>query len=190
MQDNLSTCQWCVNDRLYQQYHDQEWGVPVYEDSRLFELLVLEGAQAGLSWITVLRKRERYRQVFDQFDPEKIARYNQQKVAELLKDRGIIRNRLKIQSAINNATAYLKIIERGETFSNYIWQFVDGRVIQNRVQTEADIATESTESVAMSKQLKKDGFSFVGPTICYAFMQAAGMVNDHLIDCFRYRQLC
>lgn len=187
---NLSTdvvrCGWCGTDELYCQYHDDEWGVPVYDDQKMFEFLTLEGAQAGLSWITVLRKREAYRKAFDNFDPVKIARYSEARKARLLQNPGIIRNRLKIESVVRNARAYLDMQEKGESFSEFLWQFVDGKPKQNRRRTLADIPASTPESDAMSKALKKRGFNFVGTTICYAHMQATGMVNDHLISCHRY----
>ena len=180
-------CEWCGIDPLYQRYHDEEWGVPLYDDKKLFEFLILEGAQAGLSWITVLRKRESYRTAFDHFDPEKIAAYDQHKICQLMENPGIIRNRLKIEATISNAQAYLKIKDSGVNFSDYVWQFTEGKIIQNAFQRLAEIPAETDISKSMSKQLKKDGFKFVGPTICYAFMQATGMVNDHVITCPRYR---
>lgn len=187
---NLSTdvvrCGWCGTDELYCQYHDEEWGVPVYDDQKMFEFLTLEGAQAGLSWITVLRKREAYRKAFDNFDPVKIARYSEARKAKLLQNPGIIRNRLKIESVVRNARAYLDMQEKGESFSEFLWQFVDGKPKQNRRRTLADIPASTPESDAMSKALKKRGFNFVGTTICYAHMQATGMVNDHLISCHRH----
>ncbi len=181
-------CSWCEGDALYEQYHDEEWGVPTYDDRELFEILNLEGAQAGLSWITVLRKREHYRKVFDGFDPEKIARYDQAKREELLADPGIIRNKLKVNAFIVNAQLYLEMQARavageGPTFSEYIWSFVDGKPIINHPKSLADVPGNTPESDAMSKALKKLGFKFVGSTICYAFMQAAGLVNDHVVDC-------
>lgn len=184
-----SRCAWCGSDPLYVQYHDEEWGVPVYDDQLLFAKLVLDGAQAGLSWITILRKRENYWQAFDQFDPEKIARYDEAKIAELLQNPGIVRNRLKVRSAVKNAQGYLAIQEQYGSFSDFLWQFVEGRPIQNAWQSLSEIPAETAESQAMSKALKKQGFSFVGPTIVYAFMQAVGMVNDHVVDCFRYEQV-
>ncbi len=183
-----SRCSWCGNDPLYVKYHDEEWGVPIYDDQLLFAKLILDGAQAGLSWITILRKRENYWQAFDQFDPEKIARYDDAKIAELLQNPGIVRNRLKVNAAVKNAKGFLKIQEEQGSFSDFLWQFVDGQPIQNRWQTMGDIPTETKESQAMSKALKKQGFSFVGPTIVYAFMQAVGMVNDHIVTCFRYEE--
>ncbi len=178
-------CEWCGTDPLYVAYHDEEWGVPEFDDRQLFAKLILDGAQAGLSWITILRKRENYWAAFDGFDPEKIARYDEQKIAELLQNPGIVRNRLKVQSAVKNAQGFLQIMEEHGSFSDYLWQFVDGRPIQNPWRTLADFPAETAESQAMSKGLKSYGFNFVGPTICYAFMQAVGMVNDHVIDCFR-----
>ena len=183
-------CGWCgTTDPLYIRYHDEEWGVPEFDDQRLFAKLILDGAQAGLSWITILRKRENYWAAFDQFDPAKIARYDEAKIAELLQNPGIVRNRLKVQSAVKNARGYLEIMEKEGSFSRFLWDFVDGAPIQNSWQHLSDVPAETAESQAMSKALKKRGFSFVGPTIVYAFMQAVGMVNDHLIDCFRYREV-
>lgn len=181
-------CQWVSNDELYQQYHDQEWGVPVYDDHKLFEMINLEGAQAGLSWITVLKKRAHYRKVFDGFDAQKIANYDQAKREELLADPGIIRNKLKVNAFIVNAQLYLEMQadEASPSFSEYLWSFVDGTPIINARKTHADVPVTTAESDAMSKSLKKKGFKFVGSTICYAFMQAAGMVNDHTIDCTFY----
>ncbi len=185
---DIIRCQWCSNDELYQQYHDQEWGVPVYDDRELFEMLNLEGAQAGLSWITVLKKRAHYRKVFDGFNPEKIAKYDQAKREELLADPGIIRNKLKVNAFIVNAQLYLDMQadKASPSFSEYLWSFVDGKPIVNARKTFADVPVTTAESDAMSKSLKKKGFKFVGSTICYAFMQATGMVNDHTIDCAYY----
>ncbi len=183
----LGRCDWCLGDDLYLDYHDKEWGSPLYDDKKLFEFLVLEGAQAGLSWITVLRKRENYSAAFDQFDPEKIARYSEKKIHHLLQDAGIIRNKLKINSAINNARRYLEISSTG-SFSDYIWRFVDGKPVQNSRLTMADVPATTETSDIMAKTLKQAGFNFVGSTICYAFMQATGMVNDHLVGCFRHKQ--
>lgn len=185
----LSRCEWAGSDPLYIAYHDTEWGVPVHGDRLLFEFLVLEGAQAGLSWITVLRKRERYREVFDRFDPEKVAKYTKRKIEKLLQDPGIIRNRLKVASAIRNAKAFLKVVEEFGSFDRYIWQFTNGQPVQNRWKTMKDIPAETAASRAMSKDLKERGFNFVGPTICYAHMQATGMVNDHVVSCFRFREV-
>ena len=182
-------CSWCSDDPLYQQYHDQEWAVPVTDDQALFEFLVLEGAQAGLAWITILRKRANYRQAFDQFDIEKVAGYSDQKIAALLLNKGIVRNRLKVNSARSNAQAVLKIQQQFGSFSQYLWAFVDGKTLHNHFQSIADVPAETALSKTISKDLKKRGFSFVGPTIIYAFMQAVGMVNDHTTDCFRYQQL-
>jgi len=184
----VTRCGWCSDDGLYQQYHDQEWGVPVYDDRELFEMLNLEGAQAGLSWITVLKKRAHYRKVFDGFDPEKIAKYDQTKREELLGDAGIIRNKLKVNAFIVNAQLYLDMQADAScpSFSEYLWSFVDGKPIINARKSLAEVPVTTGESDAMSKSLKKLGFKFVGSTICYAFMQAAGMVNDHTIDCAYY----
>lgn len=182
-------CAWCLGNPVYEKYHDEEWGVPCYDDLKLFEFLLLEGAQAGLSWITVLKKREAYREAFDHFQPEKIARYDDRDIERLLANPGIIRNRLKVQSAINNAQAYLRILASGRSFSDYLWQFVDGVPVQNRFHTLDEVPAATVASERMSKTLKKDGFSFVGSTICYAFMQATGMVNDHLVSCPRHQQL-
>ena len=179
-------CPWCTGFDLYRQYHDEEWGVPLRDDRALFELLNLEGAQAGLSWSTVLKKREHYRQVFDGFQPEIIARYDETKVAALLADPGIIRNRAKVAATIQNAKVFLSLKELGQSFSETLWQFVDGQPIQNSWQSMSEVPTSTPQAVAMSKALQKIGFKFVGPTICYAFMQASGMVNDHLVSCPRY----
>jgi len=181
-------CAWAGNDPLYQQYHDQEWGVPCRDDRNLFEFLLLEGAQAGLSWITVLRKREHYREVFDQFDPEKIARYDQHKIQQLLADPGIIRNRLKIMSAINNARLFIEIQKEYGSFSDFIWDFTDGTTKVNHWISADQVPATTAQSDRMSKALKRRGFKFVGSTICYAYMQATGMVNDHTLDCFRHPQ--
>jgi DNA-3-methyladenine glycosylase I len=181
-------CPWARDD-LARRYHDEEWGVPLHDDHRLFEFIVLEGAQAGLSWDTILRKRDRYREAFDNFDPAIVARYNQRKIERLLSDTGIVRNRLKIASAIANARAFLKAKDEFATFDKYIWQFVDGAPVRNAWKAHKEVPAETPQAVAMSKDLRKRGFNFVGPTICYAFMQAVGMVNDHLVDCFRYREI-
>ncbi len=185
----LKRCSWCGDDPLYVRYHDEEWGIPLHDDQKLFELLMLECAQAGLSWITVLRKRENYRAAFDNFDPQKMLRYDQKKIESLLANPGIVRNRLKVQSAITNARAYLDIVEAYGSFDQFVWQFVDGKPIRNKVRSIADIQASTLQSDRMSKELKKCGFKFVGSTICYAFMQASGMVNDHLTTCFRYKQM-
>jgi DNA-3-methyladenine glycosylase I len=182
-------CRWAGTDPLYIRYHDEEWGVPLHDDRKLFEFLLLEGAQAGLSWITILKKRENYRNAFDNFNPEKIARYDADKIRSLLSDTGIVRNRLKIQSAVQNAKAFLAVQKEFGSFDSYIWQFTDGKPLKNRRKTPEDIPSETKESLAMSKDLKKRGFKFAGPTICYAFMQAVGMVNDHTADCFRYNEI-
>ena len=182
-------CTWCGTDPLYVRYHDREWGVPVRRDRKLFEFIILEGAQAGLSWITVLRKRENYRKAFAGFDPEKVARFSRRKIESLLRDPGIIRNRLKVESAVTNARAFLDVQEEFGSFSRYQWGFVDGRPLQNRRRTLKDLPARTDVSDAFSKDLKKRGFRFVGSTIVYAHMQAAGMVNDHTRDCFRYREL-
>ena len=187
-QTSLIRCPWAQNT-LNIPYHDEEWGVPVHDDVKLFEFIILEGAQAGLSWDTILQKRARYREVFDGFDPEKIARYSKQNVRALLKDAGIIRNRLKIESAIGNAKAFLQVQEEFSTFDSYIWRFVGGSPKQNAWKTHKRVPPRTPESDAMSKDLRKRGFRFVGSTICYAFMQATGMVNDHLLSCFRYHEL-
>jgi DNA-3-methyladenine glycosylase I len=179
-------CGWARGDR-YIAYHDEEWGVPLHDDGALFELLILEGAQAGLSWSTILNKRDRYRKVFDGFDARKMARYGERKVAALLEDEGIVRNRLKVNAAVTNAKAFLAVGKKFGTFDAYIWSFVGGRVIQNRWSDKVPARTEQSD--AMSKDLRKRGFTFAGSTICYAFMQAAGMVNDHLVSCFRHAEL-
>jgi DNA-3-methyladenine glycosylase I len=182
-------CPWAGDDPLYQAYHDREWGVPVHDDRQLFEFLILEGAQAGLSWITILRKREAYRNAFDGFDPEAVARYDAGRVASLLTNAGIVRNRLKIASAISNAGCFLEVQSAFGSFDEYIWRFVDGQPRVNHWRQMAEVPAETPESTAMSRDLKARGFRFVGPTICYAFMQAVGMVNDHLVDCFRHAEL-
>jgi len=182
-------CWWCGDDELYQHYHDHEWGRPVHDDRELFEFLCLEGAQAGLSWITILRKREHYREVFDRFDADKIARYDDAKIASLLQDPGIVRNRLKVNGFVKNARAYLEMRQQGISLDTYFWDYVDGEPLQNDRASMADVPATTELSDAMAKDLKKRGFTFVGSTICYAFMQAAGLVNDHLTDCFRHQQL-
>ncbi len=184
-----SRCGWSVKDADYIRYHDEEWGVPVYDDRKLFEFLILEGAQAGLSWITILKRRENYRKAFSGFDPKKVARYTPKKIASLLQNAGIIRNRLKIHSAVSNAKAFLKIQEEFGSFSNYQWRFVGGKPLCNKRKTLKDLPAKTQESDAFSKDLKKRGFSFVGSTIIYAHMQAVGMVNDHVVTCFRYKPL-
>ena len=182
-------CSWSGTDPLYISYHDEEWGVPVHDDRVLFEFLILEGAQAGLSWSTILRKRDAYRRAFDRFDPRRVARYDTRKVAALLADAGIVRNRAKIQSAIKNATAFLEVQVEFGSFDAYQWRFVGGRPVQNRRRTVREIPARSRQSDAMSKDLKARGFTFVGSTILYAHMQATGMVNDHVVDCFRHREV-
>ncbi len=181
-------CSWCGDDPLYVQYHDEEWGVPLYDDDTLFEFLMLEGAQAGLAWITVLRKREGYRAVFDNFNAEKIARYTDKKLDRILTDARIIRNRLKVYSARQNARAFLDVQEEWGSFSDYMWHFVDGEPIVNRFKGMGDLPASTPLSDQISKDLKKRGFNFVGSTIVYAHMQATGMVNDHIVDCFRHRE--
>ena len=181
-------CPWARGER-YEAYHDLEWGVPLHDDRLLFEHLILDGAQAGLSWSTILNKRENYRVAFDRFDPAVVARYGEAKVKSLLSDAGIVRNRLKILSAIDNARGFLAIQEEFGSFDAYVWQFVDGTVVQNRWATLAEVPSSTPQSDALSKDLKRRGFRFVGTTICYAFMQASGLVNDHLVGCFRHPQL-
>ena len=182
-------CAWTGSDALYQSYHDTEWGVPLHDDRRLFEFLILEGAQAGLSWITILRKRDNYRAAFDDFDAARIAAYDTNKIESLLQDAGIVRNRLKVQSAIINAQKFLDVQDEFGSFDQFIWQFVDGKTMQSNRRSLADIPSSTAESDAMSKELKRRGFKFVGTTICYAHMQATGMVNDHTTDCFRHGEL-
>lgn len=189
MTTNKTRCEWCTGSDIEVDYHDQEWGVPLHDDQRLFEFLILEGAQAGLSWITILKKREHYRKVFDQFDPLLVAEYTDKKIERLLTDAGIVRNRLKVSSAVSNARLFLEVQAEFGSFDQYIWQFTDGKVIDNGCRSHSAIPANSVESDAMSKDMKKRGFRFVGTTICYAFMQATGMVNDHTTDCFRYPQV-
>ena len=184
-----SRCSWSSTDPLYRKYHDTEWGVPLHNDRRLFEFLILDGAQAGLSWFTILKKRQNYRKAFDHFDPHKIAGYDIRKVSELLSNEGIVRNKLKINAAIQNAVSFLAVQKEFGSFDNYIWRFVGGETIKNKWYTLEEIPAQTPESAAMSADLKKRGFKFVGPTICYAFMQAAGLVNDHVVDCFRYEEV-
>lgn len=186
MAKELIRCGWCGTDPLYTAYHDEEWGVPVRDDRTLFEFLVLEGAQAGLSWITILRKREAYREAFDQFDPEKVARYDRRKLERLLQNPGIVRNRLKVESAVKNARAFLKVQEEFDGFARYQWDFVGGKPLTNRRGALSDVPPRTEVSDAFSKDLKKRGFNFVGSTIIYAHMQAVGMVNDHIVSCFRH----
>ena len=189
VRETRKRCAWCGDDPLYVAYHDTEWGVPVHDDHLLFEFLILEGAQAGLSWITILKKREAYRRAFAAFDAEKVARYGARDIARLLGDAGIVRNRLKIGAAINNAQRFLEVQAAFGSFDAYIWRFVDGRPLQNRRKTLKDVPATTTESDALSRDLKARGFKFVGSTICYAHMQATGMVNDHVADCFRLAEV-
>ena len=184
----MHRCEWANNDLLIR-YHDEEWGVPVHDDRLLFELLILEGAQAGLSWNTILKKRQSYRAAFDNFDAAAVAGYGQRKVRQLLANRGIVRNRLKIAAAVDNAKAFLAVQAEFGSFDTYIWQYVGGQPMRNAWQTLGDIPATTSESDAMSKDFKRRGLKFVGPTICYAFMQTTGMVNDHTVDCFRYSQI-
>jgi len=187
--DGRLRCGWPGNDALYLAYHDHEWGVPVHDDRTLFEFLILEGAQAGLSWITILRKREAYRKAFSGFDPARVARFDRRRVQALLRDASIVRNRAKVEAAVGNARAYLEVQEEFGSFDAYIWRFTDGRQKQNAWKTMKQIPPETRESIAMSKDLKTRGFRFVGPTICYSHMQATGMVNDHIVDCYRWGQV-
>lgn len=190
MNDSRPRCSWApLSDPLYLEYHDMEWGAPLHDDRKLFELLILEGQQAGLSWKTILNKRENFREAFDGFDPEKIAVYGETKIASLLSDAGIIRNRLKIHAAIENAKAFLKIREEFGTFDAYMWKFVDGKPLVNSWKELNQIPAKTELSDRMSKELLKRGFKFVGSTICYSFLQATGMINDHLVSCFRYSEI-
>lgn len=184
----MKRCEWAAND-LAVEYHDTEWGVPLHDENRLFEFLILEGAQAGLSWDTILKKRENYRVAFDEFDPAKVARYGEQKIAELLANEGIVRNRLKVRSAVRNANAFLKVQDEFGGFDPYIWSFVDGSPKANKWRSLSEVPATTEESGRMSRELKKRGFNFVGSTICYAFMQATGMVNDHVVSCFRHGEV-
>lgn len=186
---NKSRCDWCGDDPLYCRYHDDEWGVPLHDDQALFEFLILEGVQAGLSWITILRKRENYRAAFNDFDATCIARYNTSKIESLLQNPGIVRNRLKVQAAVTNAQKFLNVQEEFGSFDAFLWRFVDGEPRQNAWRGSADVPTSTAESDAMSRELKRRGFKFTGSTICYALMQATGMVNDHTTDCFRHGEL-
>ena len=185
----MKRCEWAVSNALEEEYHDHEWGVPVHDDRHLFEMLILEGAQAGLSWDCILKKRPEYQKAFDNFDVEKVARYSEGKIAQLLSNPGIVRNRRKVSAAVKNAQCFIEVQKEYGSFDTYIWSFVQGKPLQNNWKTPSDVPCSTTESTAMSKSLKKRGFSFVGPTICYAFMQATGMVNDHVVSCFRHRQL-
>ena len=186
---SVTRCAWAGSDPLYCAYHDEEWGVPLHDDRALFEFLILEGAQAGLSWITILKKRENYRTAFDGFDPERVARYGADKIESLLQNPGIVRNRLKVEAAVNNAQKFLEVQDKFGSFDAFIWQFVGGKPKQNRWRGVAELPVGTAESDAMSKELKRRGFKFVGSTICYAHMQATGMVNDHVVDCFRHKEL-
>jgi DNA-3-methyladenine glycosylase I len=183
-------CEWAGSNELYVKYHDEEWGVPSYDDQHLFEMLILEGAQAGLNWLTILKKREGYRKAFSNFDVLKISRYTQKKIDRLLQNPGIIRNKLKVNSTVTNAQAFLEIKKEFGSFSDYIWQFVEGKPVQNKWKKQSDVPSLTQVSDAMSKDLKKRGFKFVGSTICYAYMQAVGMVNDHTTDCACYKKCC
>lgn len=185
----MKKCAWALRSATEEHYHDHEWGVPVHDDRLLFEFLILEGAQAGLSWLTILKRREGYRQAFDHFEVELVARYGEDKINSLLANPEIIRNHLKIHSAVTNAQAFLKVVSAFGSFNDYIWQFVDGVPVHNQWQKYTDIPASTPISEAMSKDLKRRGFKFIGTTICYAFMQATGMVNDHVVDCYRYQQL-
>ena len=185
----LKRCDWCLSNELYIDYHDNEWGIPVHDDRKLFEFLLLEGVQAGLSWLTVLRKRDAYCEAFNGYDPEIISRYGSEKIAELMNNAGIIRNKLKIEAAVKNARSFLKVQEEIGSFDKYIWNFIDGRPIQNSYHNLKEIPAETDISRAISKDMKKRGFTFAGPTIIYSHMQATGMVNDHLTDCYRYHEL-
>ncbi len=192
MQDHpmeKNRCPWCGTDPDYQRYHDMEWGVPVHDDRKLFEFIVLEGAQAGLSWITILKKRPAYREAFAGFDPERVARFDSSDIEQLLGNRGIVRNRLKIESAVTNARAFLDVQEQFGSFDRYIWGFVDGHPIINRFRSMSEVPASTPRSEQISRDLKQRGFKFVGPTIVYAHMQATGMVNDHLVGCFRWKEL-
>jgi len=188
MNQKLKRC-WNTDNILYIKYHDEEWGVPLHEDNKLFEFLVLDAFQAGLSWLIILRKREAFRKAFENFDPEKIAKYTDKDIDRLVKDSSIVRNKSKILATLNNARCFLNVQKQFDSFDTYIWQFVHGKTIQNTFVHLSEMPAESNESKAMSKDLKKRGFQFVGPTICYSFMQAAGLVNDHLVTCFRYNQI-
>ncbi|MFC1936455.1 DNA-3-methyladenine glycosylase I [Chloroflexota bacterium] len=189
MNDNLIRCAWAGEEPLYRAYHDQEWGQPVHDERELFEFILLEGAQAGLSWSTILNKRENYRKAFDNFDPHKVAAYDEDKIQQLLENHGIVRNKLKVRSAVSNAQAFLEVQAEFGNFDHYIWGFVDHKPVINQWKTMYEIPAETETSRKLSKDLKARGFKFVGPTICYALMQAIGMVNDHMVDCFRYPQL-
>jgi len=189
VENKINRCSWCLGDALYENYHDHEWGVPVYNDQRLFEFLILESFQAGLSWITILRKRENFRTLFYQFDYKKVALFGAEKIKVLMTDPGIIRNRQKILASVNNAQRFMETQNEYQSFSSYLWRFVDGTPIQNNFNDPTAIPSKTRLTETISKDLKQRGFQFVGPTVIYAFMQATGMVNDHLVDCFRYRSL-
>lgn len=182
-------CSWCGEHELYVAYHDLEWGVPLHDDQQLFEFLILEGAQAGLSWLTILKKRDAYRKAYYQFDPEKVSRFNSRSIERLMNNPGIVRNRLKIEASISNARAFLEVQDEFDSFDNFIWQYADHQPRQNHWRRLKDIPALTNESIQMSKDLQQRGFRFVGPTICYAFMQAVGMVNDHVVGCFRHKQV-
>lgn len=188
MQEKIR-CGWCVGDKLYETYHDKEWGVPLYDDHKIFEFLILETFQAGLSWITVLKKRENFRKAFDNFDYSKMANYSEEKIQELMQDAGLIRHAQKLRAAVTNAQAFMMVQEEFSSFSKYIWAFVDGKPLQNELINYKEAPAKTDLSVAISKDLKKRGFKFVGPTVIYAHMQATGMVNDHVTDCFRYKEV-
>ena len=185
----MKRCDWLTEDEAYIAYHDKEWGVPVHDDRKLFEMLILEGSQAGLSWLTILKRRDTYRKAYDDFNPVKMSQWSQKKIGRLLQDPGIIRNRLKVQAAKSNAQSFIKIVEEFGSFNSFIWSFVNKSPIQNSWKTLPEIPATTTVSDTMSKELKKRGFKFTGSTICYAFMQAVGMVNDHTVDCFRHKEL-
>ena len=189
MNQNRQRCSWCLGDPLYIKYHDLEWGNPVYEDQKLFEFLILETFQAGISWITILRKRENFREAFDNFDYLKVASYNTEKLELIMQNKDIIRNRLKIYAAMNNAQAFLEVIRQEKSFSNYIWQFVEGKPIHNQYRSMEDVPAYTPLAEKISKDLKQRGFKFVGPTVIYSHMQATGMVNDHVMSCFRYKEI-
>lgn len=188
MEEQSNRCPWCGRDPIYQQYHDEVWGRPVADEQELFEKLCLDGQQAGLSWITILKKQHSYQAAYDQFDPERIAQYDDKKISELLQNPGVIRNKLKVQSIIKNARAYVALKDKGKCFSDFLWNFVDGQPVQNEFQSMDEVPVSNATSEAMSKALKRLGFTFVGPTICYAFMEAVGMVNDHLVSCDQWRE--
>ncbi|HRE41357.1 MAG TPA: DNA-3-methyladenine glycosylase I [Ignavibacteria bacterium] len=189
MKKDKSRCGWCLSTDVYKEYHDKEWGVPVHNDNKLFEFLILEGFQAGLSWLTILNKRENFRKAFNEFNPEKIVRYNEKKIEQLLNNPGIVRNKLKINAAVTNARMFLKTQEDFGSFDKYIWQFTNGKTKHNYFESLKELPARTKESDAMSKDLIKRGFKFVGSTICYAHMQATGMVNDHLVNCYRHKQI-